>query len=251
MTVVECEKLSVGYADRIVLKNIDLRIDANDFLAVIGPNGGGKSTFLKTLLGVKPPSGGTVRIFGKPPKESRRDMGYLPQQRFFDPDFPINVREVVATGIGRDGTFLGRGGQKERQAIDKALAIVGMREHADKKIGYLSEGQRQRVLLARALVGEPKMLLLDEPTCSVDAQAQESIYKLLGSLKSKVTIIMVTHDIGTISSYANKVACLSGDLYYHGTNEIRNEDLEKAYGCPVDLISHGKLPHRVMKEHGL
>jgi len=232
-----------------ILEAIDLSVGGNDFLGIIGPNGGGKTTLLKVVLGLIAPTRGKVSVMREPPERSRKHIGYVPQHNLFDRDFPISVWEVVLMGrYGRIGLFKRHGDVDKVKARD-ALAMVGMLEKSDRQIGKLSGGEQQRVLIARALAGEPRLLLLDEPTASVDPAVQTQFYELLDRLKKRMAIVLVSHDLSAISIYVDKVACLNRQLYYHGSKEIGPEVLEATYKCPVQMIAHGAVPHRVLKEH--
>ncbi len=247
--IVELKDISVNYGEVTALENINLSIFQHDFLGIIGPNGGGKSTLLKVLLGLVKPNSGSVSIFGKPPEQARSQIGYVSQRYSFDRDFPASVWDVVMMGrYGRAGLFR-RYSDDDRAAAEKALVRVGMQDYRNKQIGRLSGGQQQRVFVARALVSEPKLLLLDEPTASIDPTMQTEFYELLEKLKKILTIILVSHDIGAVSVYVDNIACLNRQLYYHGSKEITPEILEATYKCPVQLIAHGTVPHRVLKEH--
>jgi zinc transport system ATP-binding protein len=247
--VVRLENVWVSYADTPVLEDINLRVAEHDFLGIIGPNGGGKSTLLKVILGLKHPDRGMVTVLGNPPERSRSRIGYVPQYTEYDRNFPVSVREVVMMGrYGKTG-MLKPYRQDDRDAVAKALERVGMTEHAGSQIGQLSGGQQQRAFIARALVAEPELLLLDEPTASVDSAMQTEFYEILEDLKKEMTIIMVSHDIGAVSVFVDKIACLNQRLYYHGSKEITPEILEATYKCPVQLIAHGDIPHRVLREH--
>lgn len=246
---IKLENVWVQFGNIPVLDGITLTIDKNDFVGIIGPNGGGKTTLLKIILGLITPTSGKVSVLGNSPVHSRKYIGYIPQQNQFDPDFPINVWDVVLMGrYGRRGLFK-RYGKDDIAAATKALENVGMLEHRYRQIGKLSGGEQQRVFIARALVSEPEILLLDEPTASVDAASQREFYELLKNLKEKMTIIIVSHDIGVTSIYVDKIACLNRQLYYHGSTEISPEILEVTYKCPVQMIAHGAVPHRVLGEH--
>lgn len=232
-----------------ILEAIDLSVKGNDFLGIIGPNGGGKTTLLKVVLGLIAPTRGKVSVMGEPPERGRKHIGYVPQHNLFDRDFPISVWEVVLMGrYGRTGLFK-RHGDVDKVKAGDALAMVGMLEKRDRQIGKLSGGEQQRVLIARALAGEPRLLLLDEPTASVDPAVQTLFYELLERLKKRMAIVLVSHDLSAISIYVDKVACLNRQLYYHGSKEIGPEVLEATYKCPVQMIAHGTVPHRVLKEH--
>lgn len=250
MEIVSIKGLWVFKESHPVLEDINLELDEGDFLGLIGPNGGGKSTLLKVMLGLIEPKRGTVRIFGLPPAEARKLIGYMPQKTLFDPSFPVTALEVVLMGLyGKLGLFK-RYSREDREAGLRALAAVNMKELADRNIGALSGGQQQRVFVARSLVSEPKLLLLDEPTAGVDAAQQTEFYELLCRLNRKmgIAIVLVSHDLTAVSKYVNKIACLNQRLYYHGSKELTVDDIEKAYGCPVEMIAHG-APHRVLREH--
>ncbi len=244
----EIKDLSAGYEGEIVIKEIDLDIDHGEFFGLIGPNGGGKSTLLKAILGLIEPIKGSIRIYGKPPISGRKFVGYVPQYSTFDKDFPITVKNVVLMGRRRNKGLKPWYSRKDQDVVRDSLSQVDMLEFIDRHIDALSGGQKQRVFIARALATSPKMLLLDEPTASVDAQVEESIYKLLTDLNKEITIILVTHDIGVISSHVSTVACLNRHMFSNNDRMITSEMLEEAYQCPVDLIAHG-VPHRVLPPH--
>jgi zinc transport system ATP-binding protein len=249
LDVLRLENVSVSYGSHTVLDNVNLSVEEHDFLGIIGPNGGGKSTLLKTILGLVRPDSGVITVLGEQPEKSRSKIGYVPQYSNYDHGFPISVQEVVMMGrYSRTGLFKYYG-KTDRQAVDEALQKVGMLDNAATQIGQLSGGQQQRVFIARALVAGPELLLLDEPTASVDSAMQTDFYELLEHLKKEMTIIMVSHDIGAVSIFVDKIACLNQQLYYHGSREITPEILEATYKCPVQLIAHGEVPHRVLREH--
>jgi len=247
--VVKINDLSAGYAGQTVLDRISLSVFEHDFLGVIGPNGGGKTTLLKVILGLLQPFSGEVKVFGTNPEAARRDLGYVPQYSLFNRDFPISVWEVVLMGCLAKTPFYKRNTPEDQRLALEALATVEMLDFKDWPIGQISEGQKQRTFIARALAGRPKLLILDEPASSIDEKIQVSFYELLLKLKNQLTIIMVSHDVGVISQYVNKISCLNGRLYYHGSPEVPAEAIEASYRCPIDLIGHGKTPHRVLEEH--
>lgn len=246
LDAVELRDVSIKFNELSVLHNINLKIKKNDFMAIIGPNGGGKSTLLKIILGILKPDTGEVQIFGKKPEDSRQLMGYLPQRVSFDHDFPIDVFNTVLSGKYH-GLFKGHT-PSDKKAVLKALKNVNMVDLKDRQISKLSGGQMQRVFIARAIVREPKILLMDEPMASIDPEMQNSFYNLLSILKNKMTIVLVSHDVGTVSTHVDKIACLNRKLYYHGPAEDAAEGLEEIYKCPIELITHG-IPHRVLKDH--
>lgn len=245
---VSIEDLQVRLDGRTVLEEVFLEVEEGDFLGLIGPNGGGKTTLLKAILGLIKPSRGRVLVFGMNPEAARTRVGYLPQKSLFDQKFPVSSIEVVMMGrYGRKGLF-GRYCAEDKDAALAALAAVGMEEQADREIGALSGGQQQRIFVARALVSEPDLLLLDEPATGIDSSRQREFYELLRDLNEDMTIIMVSHDISAVSTYVNKIACVNRKLYYHGSKELFAEEIEEAYQCPVEMIAHG-IPHRVLREH--
>lgn len=239
---------NVGFAYGAVpvLESVDLRLEEGEFLGIIGPNAGGKTTLLKIVLGLLTPDTGSVEVFGRPPADNRGVIGYVPQYARFDASFPIDVLDTVR--MGRLG--IGRR-ERRRESIEAALAALDRVElsgMAGEQIGQLSGGQLQRVLIARALASEPRILLLDEPTASVDTRIGRSVYELLGQLSEQMTIVLVSHDIGVISRHVKTIACLNVRLHYHHSRELTDEMVEAAYGCPVDLVAHGH-PHRVLPSH--
>lgn len=232
------------------LENICLDLEEGDFLGLIGPNGGGKTTLIQVMLGLVKPSRGEVRILDREPEQARRYIGYLPQKTFFDRSFPVTALEVVLMGRFSKAGLFRRYSLPDREAALEALEAVGLKDRASRQMGSLSGGEQQRILVARSLVSEPQLLLLDEPTAGVDAAQQTEFYELLSRLNGRgMTIVLVSHDISAVSTYVNKIACLNQRLYYHGSKELAAEEVEKAYGCPVDVIAHG-TPHRVLREHG-
>ncbi|AOY58883.1 MULTISPECIES: metal ABC transporter ATP-binding protein [Desulfococcus] len=245
---VDIRKVSFSYNGQSVLQDVDLTLEAGDFTALIGPNGGGKTTLLKLMIGLLTPNSGDIRILGEPPRRIAHRLGYMPQEIGINRHFPISVLDVVLMGRLDPARRWGGYSSTDRAAAQKALEAVNMWEFRRRRIGELSGGQRQRVFIARALVAEPDILFLDEPTASVDAVHQENLFDLLKVLNETVTIIIVNHDLMVISSYVKSVACVNRRLHYHGGNEI-TEDMIRMYQCPVELIAHG-IPHRVLRTHG-
>jgi zinc transport system ATP-binding protein len=247
--VIEIKNVWVCYGNQVILEDVNLEIpEASGLLGIIGPNGGGKTTFLKVVLGLLKPYKGSVKLFGKPPEKSRDFVGYVPQYKRFDFDFPISVQEVVLTGRMSRAGFMKKYREEDVKAAEEALKTVEMLQYKDRQIGQLSGGQRQRVFIARALATNPKLLLLDEPNSGLDPHMQDELYRLLAKLKKEMAIIMVTHDLSAVSIYVDKIACLNRKLHYHNSKEIPVEDLEATYQCPIELIAHG-IPHRVLENH--
>lgn len=247
--LVKLENIWVYHDSIPVLEGINLSIKSNDFLGIIGPNGGGKTTLLKVILGLVKPSRGKVTVLGMPPERGRKYIGYIAQFNLFDHDFPISVLEVVLMGrYNQSGPFQ-RYREEDRKAAMAALKTVEMLGYRDRQVGKLSGGEQQRVFIARALVTNPKLLLLDEPTASIDPSMQTEFYELLDKLKENMAIVLVSHDLTAVSIYVNEIACLNHQLFYHGSKEVSAEELEKTYRCPIQLIAHGTVPHRVLREH--
>ncbi len=237
-----------GYPQTPVLEDINLTVNEGDFIGLIGPNGGGKTTLLKVLLGLIAPQQGEIAILGYPVAKGRRYVGYVPQVLEFDRDFPVRVADVVRMGRLGKRRLLQRYNAQDEAIVRQVLEQVGMEEMSDRPIGELSGGQRQRVYIARALASEPRILLLDEPTANIDTRVQASIYELLRELNQFITILMISHDMGAISTYVKTVGCLNRRLYYHGDKHLTAEAIEQTYQCPIELIAHG-VPHRVFSEH--
>jgi zinc transport system ATP-binding protein len=246
--VITIRGLWAGYECEQVLEDINLMVCERDFIGLLGPNGGGKTTLARVLLGLLQPTRGEVRVMGLPPREGRRYIGYVPQMVEFDREFPISVWEVAQMGCLGRRRLLQRYTAEDGAAVAEALRRVDMFDQRHRPIGALSGGQRQRVYIARALAGKPKILLLDEPMASVDPKVSADLYELLRQLNEQVTILMISHDLSAISSYVKTVGCLNRSLFYHGDDHLTPEMLELAYQCPIDLIAHG-APHRVFAEH--
>ena len=253
-SIVEIRDVSFAYNGEPVLEDINLDIRPQDFIAMIGPNGGGKTTLLKLILGLLSPDQGSVRVDGKSAPKASSSVGYVPQDVHINPNFPITVEDVVLVGKLEARKRWTRNSAANRKDALEALERLDMADHAGKKIGTLSGGQCQRVFIARALVTQPKLLLLDEPTASIDTKGQADFYALLKELNRDITILVVSHDLLVVSRYIKSVACVNRRLHYHDQAEITGEMLETMYPCtveevcPVELVAHG-LPHRVLSEH--
>ncbi|MGB5921408.1 MAG: ABC transporter ATP-binding protein [Syntrophobacteria bacterium] len=247
--IIEVKDVWFFYNAIPVLQDVNFTVRGGDFVALLGPNGGGKTTLLKLMLGLLKPKRGAIRIFGQSPRESSHRIGYMPQHLHFNQSFPISVLDVVLMGRLRPGRAWSRYTQKDRTAAQQALERVEMGESANRRVGELSGGQQQRVFIARALVDEPEVLFLDEPTASVDSKHQTDLFDILKELNETVTIIVVSHDIGVVSSHIKSVACVNQQVFHHDHAEINEEMIELAYQCcPVDIVAHG-LPHRVLQKH--
>jgi zinc transport system ATP-binding protein len=245
---IELAGVCFSYEKTEVLKDVSFRLKKGEFLGIIGPNGGGKTTLVKLMLGLLRPDQGTIRVLGMEPNAASRRVGYVPQSMDVSRAFPISVLEVAfmgrlsRAGIGR--RYTREDEEKVRQTLDK----VGMWQHRHKLMGKLSGGQKQRVFIARALATDPEILFLDEPTASIDPEFQVNLYDILQELNRRVTIVVITHDIGVVSSYMKSIACVNRHFIYHEGGKITQEMIDMAYQCPVDLVAHG-LPHRVLHAH--
>lgn len=245
---VELRGVSFAYGEAPVLLDVDLTVERGEFLGIIGPNGGGKTTLLKLLLGLLRPDAGRVRVLGRAPAAARGSMGYVPQTASFAADLPVPVRDVVLMGRLGPGLRIGRWTEADRAAARRAMERLELTELADRPAGRLSGGQVQRMLIARALAMEPELLLLDEPTSGVDVRMGESLYGLLREMAGEVAVLLVSHDVGVISREVDTVACLNRRLYYHGSEALPRDALEAAYGGPVELVAHGAA-HRILDRH--
>ncbi|MFP4082708.1 MAG: metal ABC transporter ATP-binding protein [Candidatus Aminicenantes bacterium] len=244
-TLIAVRGVSYSYGSFKVLKKVTLDINTGDFLAIIGPNGSGKTTLIKIVLGLLEPEEGEIRITGRPLEEFKEwsKIGYVPQKAtHIDPFFPVSVKEVVAMGLLSQRKLFGLSKKEEESSIHKALSQVGMEEFHDRRIGSLSAGQQQRIFIARAVVSDPHILFLDEPTTGVDAETQERFYDMLDDLnkKEKITIVLVTHEIGIMNRHVNQVACLNQRLIYHGTHAefCRSDAFKKMLEGGHHVISH-------------
>ena len=243
--LVKIEDLCVGYDKVPILENANLEIFEQDFIGVIGPNGGGKTTLLKAILGLLKPFSGSIS-FRKDLDGKKKPIGYLPQVRHIDRKFPITVFDVVRSGSIMEGAAKSKSVIKER--VEQLLNEMGVADIRNKAIGELSGGQMQRVFLCRALLSSPKLLILDEPDTFVDNRFEGELYERLRNLNKEIAILLVSHDVGTISSYVKTIACVNGDLHYHPSNRISQEQLD-GYNCPIQVITHGEVPHTVLKHH--
>jgi len=248
-TAIHIDNLSVYYGQTLAIAGVCFDVTDGEYLGIIGPNGGGKSTLLKTILGLVSVNSGIVEVYGNSPGKNKTLVGYVPQFAALDKRFPISLFEVVLTGRLKRGLspFL-KFTQEDKDIVYELLERVGIANLAKRQISELSGGQFQKMLIARALAVNPRLLLLDEPTASVDTNSRDQIYNLLAELNKKMTIILVTHDMFAISSQVRSLACLNGRLIYHGEPELTENIVNSLYGCSVDLIAHG-VPHRVLKEH--
>ncbi len=241
--LVEIQSLSVAYNGDNVLKDVDLDIYENDFLGVIGPNGGGKTTLVKAILGLAKPVSGSIQLFF-----DKGSIGYMPQISRFDTKFPISVFDVVLSGMAGKGKLPGKLSKKGQNKAKELLEQMGVIHLRKKAIGELSGGEMQRVFLCRSLISQPELLILDEPNTYVDNQFERDLFNELKKLNDRMAIMLVSHDVGTIAYYIKTIACVNRKLHYHPSNIITEKQLA-AYDCPLQIITHGDVPHTVLKEH--
>ena len=247
-SLVEIRNLSVGYGQNIVLRDVNLSINQFDFVGVIGPNGGGKTTLLKALLGLLTPLSGEIVFSQSMTAGNSHRIGYLPQINNIDRKFPVTVFDVVRSGLMSRQRLTGRYSSEENDLANDLMVEMGISGIRNKAIGELSGGQIQRALLCRALVNSPKLLILDEPNTYVDNRFERELYEKLKILNQKLAILLVSHDLGTISTYVKSYACVNSSLHYHSGNKVTPE-LLKSYECPIQMISHGDVPHTVLYNH--
>ena len=246
-TIVSLKNITVKYEEITALEDASLDIYETDFLGIIGPNGGGKTTLVKTILGAINHSG-EVSYSPTLFEHGKRLIGYLPQQANFDRSFPISVVEVVMSGLQAEKGLFSRYTAKDRQRAMELLEMAGIADVAERQISEISGGQMQRALLCRAVILEPKLLILDEPTNFVDNKFENELYTLLHRLNERMAIVMVSHDLGTITSVVKSIVCVNRTVHRHDSNIITAEQLEN-YHCPIQIISHGHVPHTVLEHH--
>ncbi len=250
--VIELDHVSFSYNGAPVLEDVTLSVHEQDFLSIVGPNAAGKTTLLKLVLGLLRPSSGRVRVFGRPPAKSRARIGYMPQHASLDPLFPVSVLDVVLMGRLGGSSRLGPYRRADREEAVKALKMVELAAVRDRSFSELSGGQRQRVLIARALASCPDLLLLDEPTANMDVAVETELFEILNRLNERMTIALVTHDLGFVSSYVKRVACVNRRVAVHHTSEITGEMIHEIYGSDVRMVRHDTVaPHgHGKKDHG-
>ncbi len=236
--LIEISGLDFAYQDLKILENIDFQVNEGEFIGIVGPNAGGKSTLIKLILGLLKPQKGRIKVCGQTPKKGRIHLGYVPQYPVFSRDFPITVEQVIYTGRLQGCHLLQRFNKTDRLKIEQVMDITQTTTLKKRHIGALSGGQLQRVLLARALASDPKMLILDEPTANIDMRMETNIFDLLKDLNKTMTILVVSHDIGFISEYVNRVACINRTLICHETSCINGQVIDQLYDQHVHMVDH-------------
>ena len=247
MNLVTLQQVSVRYDGYKALENVDLTIADDDFLGVIGPNGGGKTSLIKAILGTVPYTG-NIEFAPDLFRDKERLIGYMPQIQNFDRAFPISIAEVVRSGLQGCHGCSAHYTRSDRQKVNDLLDATGIGDIADCPVGEVSGGQLQRALLCRAVISNPKLLILDEPTNFVDNQFEKELYRLLHELNRRMAIVMVSHDIGTITSVVKEIVCVNRHVHRHHSNVLTEEQLRN-YDCPIQIISHGNIPHTVLEHH--
>lgn len=237
---IEVRNLDFSYEKTPVLSNVNFSVNRGDFLAIIGPNGGGKSTLMKLIVGLLKPSAGEVRVFGEKVPSKKVSLGYVPQNTNGNLEFPITVEETVATGLPHF--------RPDPPKVRELLETVRMEAFSKRRLGELSGGERQRVLIARALASEPQILFLDEPSSNIDAKGQEDLYGLLAQLNAKMTIVIVSHDLMVLSRHVKSVACVNREVHFHSGSEITPEMMQNMYGSEMELVAHD-VSHRILNAH--
>ncbi|HOW40452.1 MAG TPA: metal ABC transporter ATP-binding protein [Bacteroidales bacterium] len=242
----EMNSVSASYGGNPVLEDVSFYVQENDFIGVIGPNGGGKTTLLRVILGLLKPSAGTISFNDELLKPN--SIGYLPQISTGDINYPVTVKDIVLSGLMITKGIVSRMSREDKMKASAVIEELGLSDFSGASLNELSGGQLQRVFLGRALIGNPRLLLLDEPGNFVDSSFENDFYEKLKELNTRIAILMVSHDVGTISQHIKSYACVNKKLHYHPSHEITNDDL-MSYGCPIQLITHGEVPHTVLKTH--
>lgn len=251
--IIEIKNLSAGYDHRTVLRDVNLTVYERDFLGIIGPNGGGKTTLIKCILGLLKPTGGQIlyRAANAPLSSANTQLplGYLPQYNTIDRKFPVSVEEVILSGLSMQKSLTARFTPEQREKGKQIIGRMGLEGLEQRAIGQLSGGQLQRALLGRAIISDPSVLILDEPSTYIDKRFEARLYELLAEINKDCAIILVSHDIGTVLQQVKSIACVNETLDYHPDAGVTNEWLERNFNCPIELLGHGTLPHRVLGEH--
>lgn len=249
-TILSLQDVSTGYEKkRDILSHVNLTISEHDFLGIIGPNGGGKTTLIKLIMGLLRPRQGEVKYFRNGARCKELRTGYLPQYNHLDSKFPITAHEVILSGLNREKSIWKPFSKEQKKRVCEVEEYLELTALAESPLGTLSGGQMQRVLLARAIVSRPELLVLDEPNTYIDAHFQARLYSLLEEMNHHCAIVLVSHDLGTVLQNVRNVACVNGEVCYHPVDEINEKELVQSLGCPFDLIAHGSLPHRILKDH--
>ena len=247
--IIQVDGLSASYDHKTVLSQVNLTVYEHDFLGGIGPNGGGKTTLIKSILGLHQPDTGKIRFFKQGKEVPEIKMGYLPQYNTIDKKFPISVYEVILSGLSKQKSLFRRYNDEHHESVRQMIVRMGLEGLEHRAIGELSGGQLQRTLLGRALVSNPEVVILDEPSTYIDKRFETKLYSLLEEINQERAIILVSHDIGTVLKNVKTIACVNETVHYHPHTEVPTEWLEEHFGCPIEMLGHGTFPHRVLKCH--
>ena len=247
--IIQISELYAAYDEKTVLRNVNLSVYERDFLGIIGPNGGGKTTLIKNILGLHQPQKGKIRFYKEGKEVPEINMGYLPQYNNIDKKFPISVYEVILSGLSKQKSIFRRYSNEQHELVRQMIVRMGLEGMDKRAIGKLSGGQLQRALLGRALVSNPEVIILDEPNTYIDKRFEAKLYSLLEDINKERAIILVSHDIGTVLKNVKTIACVNETVHYHPHTEVPTEWLEEHFGCPIEMLGHGTFPHRVLKCH--
>ena len=247
--IIQISDLNAAYEEKTVLSHVDLTVYERDFLGIIGPNGGGKTTLIKSILGLHQPQKGKIHFFKNGKEVPEINMGYLPQYNNIDKKFPISVYEVILSGLSKQKSIFQRYSNEQHELVRQMIIQMGLEGMDKRAIGELSGGQLQRALLGRALVSNPEVIILDEPNTYIDKRFEAKLYSLLEEINKVRAIMLVSHDIGTILKNVKTIACVNETVHYHPHTEVPTEWLEEHFGCPIEMLGHGSFPHRVLKCH--
>ena len=247
--IIQISDLYAAYEEKTVLSHVDLTVYERDFLGIIGPNGGGKTTLIKSILGLHQPQKGKIHFYKNGKEVPEINMGYLPQYNNIDKKFPISVYEVILSGLSKQKSIFQRYSNEQHELVRQMIIQMGLEGMDKRAIGELSGGQLQRALLGRALVSNPEVIILDEPNTYIDKRFEAKLYSLLEEINKVRAIILVSHDIGTILKNVKTIACVNETVHYHPHTEVPTEWLEEHFGCPIEMLGHGTFPHRVLKCH--
>lgn len=245
--IVSLHNVGVSYDNCTALEAVNLDIYEDDFIGIIGPNGGGKTSLVKAIMGAVKYSGDII-ISDSLRKGNHYKIGYMPQVSQFDMRFPISIKEVVLSGLQTEKGFFGRYTRNDKQLVLDTLEKMGIAELASRPIGEVSGGQMQRALLCRAIISEPKLLILDEPTNFVDNSFESEFYAMVQELSRNMAVMIVSHDLGTITSVVKSIICVNRTAHRHDSNILTEEQLRN-YNCPIQIVSHGHIPHTVLEHH--
>jgi ABC-type Mn/Zn transport systems, ATPase component len=246
--IIKLENISAAYDKKVVLHDVNLTVYQRDFLGIIGPNGGGKTTMIKVILGLMK-FFGKVKFFHNGKETDHLMMGYLPQYNSIDRKFPVSVEEVILSGLSARKALTSRFTAQHKKKVSEVITRMGLEGLAKRSIGQLSGGQLQRALLGRAIVSDPQVVILDEPSTYIDKQFEARLYELLEEINKECAIILVSHDIGTVLQNVKSIACVNETLDYHPDTGITEEWLEKNFHCPIEVLGHGAIPHRILSKH--